>query len=324
MAAHVRRRALVRADRLAVGLLVLLVATGVAMPAPAGAATSFPFAFLVEDGVELEAFTDIHAGSTGFRSANRNIYAIVNGQKTSTVLGTATIIVWNRTVPDPFFGVFGPIAGLGILHFPAPFNLKVHLGLFQDSSGSLQTTIAAVNTLTGAADSTVRGTWVIANGPSVGGDANDLVIGGAWVAGVASRAGSGAIPLIQYFPTVPFPSDPTPTTTHCIELQGLGSCGKRLGSFYGYTVFAPGGPSFAFRSYTMIKQGGAPDAAAHLLVGDLGGGTYVVVACSGANPGDDCTVSGTGPIPGLVTGSAFYGSAGLDTNLNLTLFLVFP
>src|SRR5512147_2972902 len=99
MVADARRWALVRANRLATGLLVVLVVAGVAMPAPAGDATSFPFAFLVEDGVELETFADIHAGSTGFRSANRNIYAIVNGQKTSTVLGTATIIVWNRTVP---------------------------------------------------------------------------------------------------------------------------------------------------------------------------------------------------------------------------------
>jgi hypothetical protein len=129
-----------------------------------------------------------------------------------------------------------------------------------------------------------------------------------------------ALSLTQYFPTVPFSSDPTPITTHCIE----GFCTKQLGSFYGYTVFAPGGPSHAFRSYTTIRQGGAPDTAAHLMVGDLGGGGYVVVACSGANPGDDCTLSGVGPILELVTGSAFYSSAGLDTNLNVMPFIVFP
>lgn len=38
-----------RSSRLAIGLL-LLIAAGLVMPAPAGAAASFPFAFLVEDG----------------------------------------------------------------------------------------------------------------------------------------------------------------------------------------------------------------------------------------------------------------------------------
>jgi hypothetical protein len=316
-------RTIVLARRLAIGV-ALLVGLSLPVTTPAGAAAALPFAFFIENGLDFEPFVDPN-GMTGFFSAQRNVLAIVDGRKTSAVLGTATILAWSRTVPDPFFASLGPVAALGILHFPEPFNVEVHLGLFQDSSGASRTTVAAYRIIGGAfvADPTVRGTWRTLNATDVGGDPADLLVSGEWVTGAPTALATGAIRLEPYPPTVPFPGDPAPTTTHCLNAL----CTKRLGSFYGHTLL--GGEDRMARSYGISSPTVPGGVTAHLTVVEAGESDHIVVACSGFVLGSGslqgpCTLSGTGDSAGLVTGWAHYTPAGLSTDLNVTPYLVLP
>jgi hypothetical protein len=61
-----------------------------------------------------------------FVSVDRPVWAVINGQKSPTSIGTAVIYVWQRAGPGPFAGSFGPIAGLGIVKLGAPFAFKIH------------------------------------------------------------------------------------------------------------------------------------------------------------------------------------------------------
>jgi hypothetical protein len=304
--------------------VVLFVALSLAMSTPAVAAAAFHFVFFIEHGLDFEPFVDPN-GMSGFFSAQRNILAIVEGRKTSLVLGTATILAWSRTVPDPFFASLGPIAALGVLHFPDPFNVEVHLGLFLDSSGAARTTVAAYRTINGAflADPTVRGSWQTLSPTEVGGDPADLLIGGVWVTGAPTPLAAGAITLEPYPPTVPFPSDPTPTTTHCLNAL----CTERLGSFYGHALL--GGEDRVARSYGISSPTVPGGITAHLTVLEVGESDQIVVACSGFVLGSGslqgpCTLSGTGDNAGLVTGWAQFTPAGPSTDLHLTPSLVVP
>jgi hypothetical protein len=262
-----------RAGVLVLGALVLVLAG--AVPARA---EEVGFALLIEDGVKFQQGAD-GLGLTAFRSSGA-VRLIVDGQK-ADVVGTADVFAWSRSVPDPFFAPFGPGAALGVLRL---FGLEVHLGLIETGAG--------VRTTIGVRDPAKnnflpwRGTWVFAPGTLVGGDADDLVVGGVLVTGTPLKLGNLSFTLNQYSPTVPFPSDPTPSGTHPLFFFDAGS-------FHGQTLVDEFRP---VRAYTLRRAGDPADRPAHLLAIHAGGDDYLVVACSKLVPDTptDCTLSGTG------------------------------
>jgi hypothetical protein len=300
--------------------LFLILALGLGAPGTVRAATVFPFAIFIEQALDFTMLT-APDGTSVSHSADRPIYALVNGQKGAEPIGAAAITVWARSVPDPFFAPFGSLVGVGVLRFPDPLNLIVHLGLVQTVTGDLKTTIAAVDTSPGPphADPTVWGNWVIGDATTVGGTAQDLVIAGAWIAGAPSPLAAGTLSIDPHVPTPAFVSNPTPTGTTC-----LNSCLFVVGSFYGQAAI--NGETRAVRAHTFRRVLPKTDDWAHLLVIDLGGGSYAVVACSEMVPSDvtphGCTLSGIGPAVENLTGSVDYGSATLATPLTFTPFTV--
>jgi hypothetical protein len=262
-----------RSGVLVVGALALALAG-----AAPGQAEEVGFALLIEDGVKFQQGTD-GLGLTAFRSSGA-VRLIVDGQK-ADVVGTGDVFAWSRSVPDPFFTPFGPGAALGVLRL---FGLEVHLGLIETGAG-LQTTIGVRDP---AKNTSLpwRGTWVFAPGTLVGGDADDLIVGGVLVTGTPLGLSHVAFTLNQYFPTIPFPSDATPSGTHPLFFFDAGS-------FYGQTLVDEFRP---VRAYTLRRVGDPADRPAHLLAIHAGGDDYLVVACSqlvDIAPAR-CTLSGTG------------------------------
>jgi hypothetical protein len=259
------------------GIPVLALVLAVASAVPARA-EEVGFALLLEDGVKFVQGAD-SSGLAAFRSSGA-VRLIVNGQK-GDVVGTADVFAWSRSVPDPFFAPFGPLAALGVLRL---FGLEVHLGLVETPAG-LETTIGVRDPATNSV-LPWRGTWVFGPGTLVGGDADDLVVGGALVIGTPLTLNKTSFTINQYFPTVPFPSDPAPSATHSLFFFDAGS-------FYGQTLVSAFRP---VRAYTLRRQGDPADRPAHPLVIHAGGTDYLVVGCSQLVPDTPtaCTLSGTG------------------------------
>jgi len=321
--------------RLAASLAVT-VATVVVSVTPARA-VDVGFLFLIEKGLAFAAPLVDSQGLAAF-VAGGTMRPVVNGQADFTQnLGTANVVVWSRTVPDPFFDPIGPIAALVTLNLLQP--LKAHLGLIQTPAG-FRTTIGVLQRVGfgyGPLPSD-RGEWVISNGIPAGGNVDDLIIGGVVVIGTAVPLDPTYLGLTQFFPTVPFAAGADPWGYSCPSPPGPASS-SCLGSFYGGADL--GGPTVGpARTYTYSTPTLSGDGQmSHLLTVNLGGDAYAVVACSGLAIGDsfvDCTLSGTGQFAGALAGgpigtgpslyiSPYFPGQSVGTfKLPLVPFLVLP
>ncbi len=137
-------------------------------------AQDIPFAFLIQNGWQAFEQPVTRLDQPIVSWARRGMfYSVVNGTK-GTIVGSAGITAWSRSVPDPTYAAIGPVAGVITLEFP---TFRGHLGLIDTPTG-LQTTIGIVET-SGAVNIGVTGSWLLGNGTSVvGGTANDMVVAG--------------------------------------------------------------------------------------------------------------------------------------------------
>jgi hypothetical protein len=292
-----------------VGVLSLALALGWAAPARAANAG---FLFLIENGLQFTPIVDANGLAAAF--AHGTIRPIVNNQADfSTSLGSANVVVWARTVPDPFFNSIGPIAALVTLTLDPAASAIVHLGVIQ-TPGGLRTTIGARQRVGFAYELLpgLRGEWVLSDGTPAGGGINDLVIGGVAVLNAPLALNPLTHELTQHFPTPPFFYDQSPGAFHQVGPYDLGS-------FYGFTV--PSGQALPARSYD-LRATVLPGFGQHsrFLVLQVGAGEYQVMACSFPNldpNSQECTLSGVGPINGALT-----GDVSLETGSTVGTFLV--
>jgi hypothetical protein len=268
--------------------------------------TMTPFILLIQDGLDFPFQTTDLNGLAVLARRDTPVYEVVNGAK-GPQFGTATVLVWARSVADPFFDHIGPIAALVVLNVGG--DVIGRLGLIQTPTQFLTTLGLQIN---GGVESTFAGSWVFGAGTLVaGGTAKDLAIGGVLVSG-----GSGVIHVAHLDLEV----DPhfgsggtTPTDTpNCASLE----CTNKTGSFYGQTVL--NGAARPIRTYSAVL--GAPlGFYANLGVIEAAGNSYIVVACSGATPSAQGDVSGCNV---SVPGSAVAGAAAYDVpNFALTTLL---
>ena len=289
-----RCRCRVVASSLTVLALVVLTATPVR-------AEPFFFALLIENGVLFSASADSN-GLAAFRSTDRPLRLIENGQA-GDVVGTADVFVWTRTVPDPVFTSFGSLAALGVLRL---FGLVVHLGLIETPAGTLTT----INGFTGGSTALGwHGTWVIAPGSLVGGGANDVIVAGTVDPGPSPTTLSTVVQLNGIYPNPAFSYDPTPAQTHGLYYF-------EAGSFYGQvTVGNVLAPARAFTSKDVFPNS---TRFGHLLAIDTGSKGFLLVACTevsnvAASPPpvpQQCSLAGTGPALGTVSGAVNYVTTG--------------
>jgi hypothetical protein len=263
------------------------------LPAPA-LAQPVPFAFLIQNGWQTlfqnQAVRIDHQLTTWATRAP--FYSIVNGQK-GPLAGNALVNAWSRTVAEPYFAPLGSLAGVVTLDFG---TFRGHLALVE-TPGGLLTTIAIMDS-NGVVNPTVTGAWVYGNGTSVGGGtANDMVVAGLVRFGSPTSAGTIPVDITQYFPTsVPFATDPQPFLSFPL------SPNVSVGSFFGYAQ----GPLRTYRRVDMQGPGVFDDVS--LMVMSTGGGNYAVMVCTDLrdHPTDGylnrCTVSGTGPFLGYLSG----------------------
>src|SRR5262245_44485891 len=167
-------------------LSVALTALLGAVP-PARAAT-IPFLLLVVDGFKFQPSL-VPGEPTTFVSPNRAIHLVVNNAKDPTVIGNATIAVWNQTAPanpDPFFGPIPPLAALGVFQFDPPISLQAYLA-FVDTPAGARTSIGVMDHFTPTTlgvRGDVRGSWLAGPAQGIAGaDADDMVVGGQLVVG---------------------------------------------------------------------------------------------------------------------------------------------
>ena len=116
-----------------------VAAVTVALTATPAPAVNVGFLILIENGL---AFGPPLVDAQGLAAfvASGPVRPVVDGQaQFGQSLGTANVVVWSRTVPDPFFDPIGPIGALVTVSFTQPL-IKAHLGLIQTPAG-LQTTI---------------------------------------------------------------------------------------------------------------------------------------------------------------------------------------
>ncbi len=253
------------------------------------------------------------------------VFPIVNGQvnKNAPPIGKARLWVWGRTTAtDPYATTFGPLAALAVLNFPVgpAQTVGVHLGLVQTPSGALKTTI-------GVSDPSVRGAWLIGNGATIGGgDANDLVVAGFWVADTPLSLGVASLDVSLLFGS-PGVTEPTGEAICSSPFTDSGGC---VGSFFGITALL--GQAEKVRADT-ARFSTLGNVWAHLLVIDAGGEEYLVVACTSfvfdfylIKLGENCTLSGTGPLASALSGQVNYARppGSTSTTLQVEAFLVSP
>jgi len=313
-----------------VPVVFVLLALVVGAPTPARAAV-FPFAWLIEDGVQFTPFVSgLPAwGAPGATLDDLRVFPIVNGQvnKNAPPIGTARLWVWGRTTAtDPYATTFGPLAALAVLAFqvgPAQ-TMSAHLGLVQTPSGAFKTTIGVSNSFYGP-DPSVRGAWLIGNGATIGGgDANDLVVAGFWIAATPLSLGvtSHDVSLLFYSPGV---AEPTGEAACSSQITGSGGC---VGSFFGVTGLLGGKVRADTARFSTLNP-----SWAHLLVIDAGDEEYLVVACTSfvyefylIALAKNCTLSGTGPLLGALSGRVDYARplGSISTTLDVQAWLVAP
>lgn len=314
---------------------VFLVVVGfiVLFSCPAFADT-FPFIFLIKDGLALQyRGTDVNGLSIFL--AEKPFYHFVNWQIYENSWGYARVIVWHHPVSDPFFSPFGPIAVLIEFYFIEGLqDLNAHLALIQTPSG-YQTTVAMKK------NKSVRGSWLFTDGTMFGGTASDLVIGGFLVVGTPSlpQMANLDIYLYPYFlkSEYLFSFDPSPIYLRSIIPDVPIYASKELsGSFYGHTTsFNQNPPVRSFSHFLKNSYGffnfKPLHYASHLMAVHTGGEDYYVIACSdypedpegyssqfAVYTPDNCTLSGTGQLSPY-TGDAVYlpGSSVGETILSL-------
>lgn len=294
MATSTRRRYLVR---------WALAAAFLALMHPAASAQDVPFAFLIKDGwktLNTSVSTRLDQGLVSLHTTG-TLHEVVGGQKGS-VVGTAFVQAFTRSVPDPTFASILPLGGLITLDFG---TFQGHLALIDTPTG-IQTTVAVIDA-SGAVDTRITGAWVFGNGAAVGGGtADDMTVG------VLVHIGqpSDPIPLLldipPYFPLVPFANDTLFARMGPDYFIGGAVC---LGSGYGEAQ----GP---LRVYTFCDDFGlGAEFDSALLVMHTEGSSYAVLACShlfnqplpGGGAIDAlvsrCTVSGTGVLSRLTGGA---------------------
>ena len=309
-------------------LLVFLTLL-VGMPTAARAAV-FPFAWLVEDGIVLTPLVPpLPAWGAPGDSPNLRIFPVVDGQvdKSAPPIGHARLYAWGRTTAtDPYAASIGPLASMALLVFSAsPAQIfGVHLGLIQTPSGALKTTMGVVNSAFGV-DPSIRGSWVVGNGATiVGGDANDLIVAGAWVVDTPTPLGGGALAVSPLWAS---PGVVEPTGEAACSPPALG--GGCVGSFYGVTALF--GQVMNVRADT-ARFSTVSGTMEHLLVIQAAAEDYLVVACSSFAYdyysillGKNCTLSGTGPLSAL-SGRVNYlrPQGSISTTLDVEAFLVSP
>jgi hypothetical protein len=292
-----------------------LVLCATLRPAQAGAQT-VPFAFLIEGGFQQllqspEVRSDQVLISWGARAP---FFAVVNGQK-GPQQGMATMAAWSRLVIDPAFSSFGPLGGLITLDFGA---FRAHLGLIETPTG-LQTTVGVVGS-SGMPHFDVIGSWLLGNGTTVGGTANDMVVAGLVRFGAPASVGTLPISINPIFPTVPFANDSTPFVQAQSSTAAVWS-----GSFYGVTQYGP------VRTYSRsFRITGVVRDTASIMVLSLPGGSYGVLACSELrdHPGDvaggfiRCSISGVGPALATLSGRLLGWSTGITSIFNWDVYQV--
>src|SRR5262245_15300471 len=164
-------------------ILVLVTALGLialaAGPVEADL-TMTPFLLLIQGGLDFPFQTTDLTGLAVLARQNTPVYEVVNGAK-GPQFGTATVLVWARSVADPFFDHIGPIAALVVLDVGG--GVIGHLGLIQTPTQFLTTLGLRIN---GGVQTTFAGGWVFGPGTLVaGGTAKALTVG-------AVRAGWGS------------------------------------------------------------------------------------------------------------------------------------
>ncbi len=257
-------------------------------------AQDFFFGFLIDKGWQtFTANPVVRVDQTLISwSADRPFHAIVNGQK-GAQLGQAFVRAWYRSVPDPFYAPIGPTAGVITLDFG---GMRGHLSLIETPTG-FQTTISTVE---GWANLQLTGTWVFGNGADViGGSADDMVIGGVvHLSASATSLGAIELPVNQYFPTVPFPSDNNPLALQSVNVT------TQLGSYYGQSEQRP------VRTYRRFdaQWTGLPLGAWLAVVHVPGSGYLIAVETHLSEQSGRTTTSGVGiPLFAHLTGG-FYMS----------------
>ncbi len=250
-------------------------------------AQNFFFAFLIDHGWQAFFANPVVRADHALTSwaADRPFHLIANGQKGGQ-LGQAHVRAWHRAVPDPFYAPIGPTAGVITLDFE---GFRGHLSLIETPSGFRTSTSIIEDT---GAIPRVTGTWVFGNGADViGGTANDMVIGGIVHFGTAMSLGTVEIPVHQYFPTVPFPSDVEPLALKSVNAS------TQLGSYYGASDSRP---IRTYRRHDTQWTGFAFDA--WLAVLHVPGDSYLIVVTSYINT-TGMTISGVGdPLLAALTG----------------------
>jgi hypothetical protein len=315
-----------------VPVVLVLLALVVGAPVPARAAV-FPFAWLIEDGVQFTPFVSgLPAWSApGVTLDDLRVFPIVDGQvdKNAPPIGTARLWVWGRTTAtDPYAATFGPLAALAVLTFqvgPAQF-MDARLGLVQTPSGAFKTTIGVVNSSYGP-DPSVRGAWLVGNGATIGGaDASDLVVAGFWVADTPLSLGVASLDVSLLWAS-PGVAEPTGEAACSSPVTDSGGC---VGSFFGITALF--GQAEKVRADT-ARFPSLSSSWAHLLVIDAGDEEYLVVACTSfayefysIALAKSCTLSGTGPLAGALSGRVDYARppGSISTTLTVEAFLVSP
>ncbi len=259
-------------------------------------------------------------------SAPLRVFPIVDGQVDTTAapIGQARLSVWGRTTStDPYAATLGPVAALATIDFFAA-PVGANLGLIQAPSGALRTTLGVVSL--GQADPSVRGSWVIGNGAAIaGGDADDLVVAGVWIADTAQPLGAAALDVSLLWGS-PGVAEPTGEATCSSPLTDSGGC---VGSFFGVTgFFGPGAVRADTARFSTVNG-----SWQHLLVIAAGADEYLVVACRGfvydvypVALGKECTLSGTGPMASAISGRVDYARplGSISTTLAVSPFLVAP
>ncbi len=311
-------------------VFVLLV---VGAPTPARAAV-FPFAWLIENGVQFTPFVSgLPAwGAPGATLDDLRVFPIVNGQVNKNApIGTARLWVWGRTTAtDPYAATFGPLAALAVLTFSLPGGpgqtVGAHLGLVQTPAGALKTTIGVLNSFYGP-DPSVRGAWLIGNGATIGvGDADDLGGAGFWIADTPLSLGVASLDVSLLFGS-PGVAEPTGEAACSSPVTDSGGC---VGSFFGITALL--GQAGTVRADT-ARFSNLGNVWAHLLVIDAGGEEYLVVACTEfvyefylIKLAKNCTLSGTGPLASALSGRVDYTRppGSISTILDVQAWLVAP
>ena len=300
-----------RVTKLVVAALVLSASL---RPAPASAQT-VPFAFFIEGGwQQLLQNPDVRADQVLISWGTRApFFSVVNGAK-GPQQGLATIAAWSRVVLDPAFNNFGPLGGLITLDFGA---FRAHLTVIDTPTGLLGT-IGVVNN-SGTTQFDVIGTWLLGNGTTAGGTANDMVVAGLVHFGAPAAVGTLPISINPIFPTVPFANDPTPLFEAPSSAPPI-----TMGSFYGVTQY---GPVHTFARSHNLNQ--VVRDRAQLMVLSLPGGSYGVLACSQLRDqlhdfqgGTRCSISGVGPALATLSGRLLSSTTGITSVYNWDVYQV--